>query len=49
MLFGGVYYYGTVFELADNHDQLKELLEYILGQLSIDQIDFRRVLAGATN
>lgn len=49
MLFGGVYYYGTVFELADNHDQLKELLEYILGQLSIDQIDFRRVLAEATN
>ena len=49
MLFGGVYYYGTVFELADNHDQMKELLEYILGQLSIDQIDFRRVLAEATN
>lgn len=49
MLFGGVYYYGTVFELADNHDQMKELLEYILGQLSIDQIDFRRVLAEANN
>ena len=32
-----------------SEDELKELLEYILGQLSIDQIDFRRVLAGATN
>ena len=45
MLFGGVYYYGTVFRLMDNHDQLKELLEYILNQLFTDQIDFGKILA----
>lgn len=29
----------------DNHDQLKELLEYILNQLFTDQIDFGKILA----
>lgn len=48
MLFGRPYYYGTLFGLMDDHDKLKEMLEFILTQLTgPDEIDFREVLGGA--
>ncbi|MCQ2431578.1 MAG: hypothetical protein MJ175_03125 [Clostridia bacterium] len=46
MLFGRPYYFGTLFALMDDHDKLKEMLEFILKQLtSPDEIDFRSILA----
>lgn len=46
MLFGRVYYYGTLFGLLNDHDKLKEMLDFILRQLTgADEIDFRRELA----
>ncbi len=47
MLFGRPYYYGPLFGLMDEHDKLKEMLEFILDQItSPDEIDFRSVLSG---
>ena len=46
MLFSVTYYYGTLFNLMDDHDKLKEMLEYILDQItSDDEIDFRAILS----
>ena len=46
MLFGRPYYYGTLFGLMDDHDKLKEMLEFILNQItSPDEIDFRKILS----
>ena len=46
MLFGRPYYYGTLFGLMDDHDRLKEMLEFILNQLTApDEIDFKSILS----
>ena len=46
MLFGRPNYYGTLFGLMDDHDRLKEMLEFILNQITApDEIDFRSVLS----
>lgn len=46
MLFSVPYYYGTVFDMMDDHDKLKELLEFLLNQItSPDEIDFRSILS----
>ena len=48
MLFGRVYYYGTLFGLMDDQDKLKEMLEFIENQLtSPDEINFREILLTA--
>lgn len=45
MLFGRPYYYGTLFGLMNDHDKLKEMLEFILEKVSGgDEIDFEREL-----
>ena len=46
MLYGRPYYYGTVFDLMNDHDKLKEMLEFMLAQItSPDEIDFRAILS----
>ena len=46
MLFAVPYYYGMIFDLTDDHDKLKEMLEFILNQItSPDEIDFRKILS----
>ena len=46
MLFGRPYYYGALFGLMDDHDKLKEMLDFILNQItSPDEIDFRKILS----
>lgn len=48
MLFGRPYYYGTLFGLMEDYDKLKEMLEFILNQLSSpDEINFREILLDA--
>ena len=45
MLFG-VTYYWSLFDYMDDHDKLKEILEYILAEItSEDEIDFGKILA----
>ncbi|MBR5769590.1 MAG: hypothetical protein IKZ81_07900 [Clostridia bacterium] len=46
LLFGRSYYYGSLFGLMKDHDKLKEMLEYILDQVtSPDEINFREILS----
>ena len=46
MLFGRPYYFGSLFGLMDDHDKLKEMLTFILKQItSPDEIDFRKILS----
>ena len=46
MLLGRPYYDGTLFGLMDDHDRLKEMLEFILNQITApDEIDFKSILS----
>lgn len=44
MLFGHTYYYGMLFGIMNNREQLKEMLEFISKQIKTDEIDFRNIL-----
>ncbi|MCQ2436059.1 MAG: hypothetical protein MJ101_04050, partial [Clostridia bacterium] len=46
MLFGRPYYYGALFGLMNDHDKLKEMLEFIQTQITLpDEISFRKILS----